>query len=109
MNPDIIPQFTDTYTFNCISCDFKCNKKGDWTRHINTSKHASYPNNILYTHICANCNKKYNSRVGLWNHNKKCMGTSSDKDLLSMLINEQNIMKQMISDIYTKLDKQNIK
>jgi hypothetical protein len=106
-----IPQFTDTYTYNCVSCDFKCNKKGDWSRHIKSSKHASNSDNILCNHICLNCNKKYNSRVGLWSHKKKCMTTAStDKDvILTTLINEQNMMKKMISDIYAKLEKQNIK
>ena len=27
--------------FFCLKCDFKCNKKGDWNRHILTQKHKS--------------------------------------------------------------------
>lgn len=106
MNSDM--EFTDTYTYNCVSCNFKCNKKGDWTRHINSSKHTTYPNNMLCNHVCMNCNKKYNSRVGLWSHKKKCINNLTDKDMiLSTLISEQNMMKKMISDIYTKLENVN--
>ena len=25
--------------FECKNCDFKCCKKGDWNRHLSTSKH----------------------------------------------------------------------
>jgi hypothetical protein len=27
--------------FFCLKCDFKCNKKGDWNRHILTQKHTA--------------------------------------------------------------------
>ena len=67
--------------FNCIKCDFKCDKKGDWNRHLLTSKHIMMYNvtqcgtikeQKTSDHICPNCNKVYTSRNGLWVHKKKC-------------------------------------
>jgi hypothetical protein len=67
--------------FTCIKCDFRCSKKGDWTRHLSTWKHKK---NISVTasdeelhkktseHICRNCSKNYISRNGLWLHKQKC-------------------------------------
>ena len=66
---------------------------------------------------CCNCSKKYNSRVGLWSHKKKCdvkkvigldvFEKNTDKELILMLINEQSKMKDMIADIYKKLETKN--
>ena len=36
--------------FYCEKCDFKCNKKSDWDRHILTRKHVNGHNGcLLYT------------------------------------------------------------
>ena len=72
--------------FYCEICDFKCCKKGDYTRHISTSKHvvqsqksifATKKHQILHqtisqSHSCPSCNKIYESRSGLWRHSKTC-------------------------------------
>jgi hypothetical protein len=66
--------------FECIVCDFSCCKKGDWGRHILTSKHINIIKSIGIvttntTHDklkCNLCGKEYKSRNGLWNHKKKC-------------------------------------
>lgn len=62
--------------FSCENCDFKCSKKGDWTRHTLTLKHQNLTlsnacDKNLH-HTCEFCNKKYASRNGLWHHKKKC-------------------------------------
>ena len=67
--------------FNCIKCDFKCCKKGDWVRHVSTTKHKKN-NNVTTSdeelhkktsdYICMNCSKNYISRNGLWLHKQKC-------------------------------------
>jgi hypothetical protein len=68
--------------FRCEICDFTCCKAGDWNRHILTSKHKKLTLgdtlgdnlNIVNPkkYICSTCNKCYNSRNGLWKHNKIC-------------------------------------
>ena len=64
--------------FECITCDFKCSKKGDLNRHILTAKHL---NRIILeqncekksnTFKCLFCNKEYKARNSLWYHKKKC-------------------------------------
>ena len=71
--------------FDCEICDFKCCKKGDYNRHVLTSKHkkqteinglsTNFPKNTITTvesFICSNCNKQYKERSGLWRHIKNC-------------------------------------
>ena len=104
--------------FYCENCDFKCCKKGDYNRHVLTSKHQNLTktNIILHqktsNHICDNCNKIYKSRVGLWSHNKKCLNKKeeliesdevidlNDKNLILTLIQQNNeLQKQMFEVI----------
>ena len=63
--------------FYCEKCDFKCCKKGDYNRHILTSKHKMLTNvagenindNIKFKCVCG---KEYNHRQSLSIHKKKC-------------------------------------
>ena len=69
--------------FLCNLCDFKCCKKSDWSRHINTIKHLHRHNgNILETpgnileingvkYFC-DCGRSYIPTSGLWKHKKSC-------------------------------------
>jgi hypothetical protein len=67
---------------HCQICDFKCSKKGDWSRHISTRKHLNRTNeNIIHAKntipfICNNCNKCYKARNSLWYHQQKCQPTA---------------------------------
>jgi hypothetical protein len=98
--------------FICEKCDFKCCKKGDYKRHILTSKHLllTEKHQITPNHNCLYCDKKYKSRVGLWNHKKKCsqnicketeeIPDISDKNLILTLIQQNNeLQKQMLEVI----------
>ena len=64
--------------FVCEVCDFVSSKKGDWKRHILTSKHKNISNvtHILHQktshYSCNICLKQYNYCNGLWNHKKNC-------------------------------------
>ena len=107
----------NTKNFCCEKCDFKCCKKGDYNRHLMTSKHIhlTKSNTFLHqktsNHICDKCNKTYKSRVGLWGHKKKCMKKEeinetietqdfNDKDLILSLIQQNNeLQKQMLEVI----------
>ena len=59
--------------FECKKCNFKCSKKGDLERHLQTQKHKR--TTLDYTksapHQCR-CGKIYKHRQGLWKHSKKC-------------------------------------
>ena len=105
--------------FYCKLCDFECCKKGDWTRHLNTSKHINRTlsntngtentSDTLFT--CNNCNKQYKSRNGLWCHKKKCSfnkqhsnhidtnQTQELKEMLQFFMKENSEFKSMVMEI----------
>ncbi len=69
--------------FFCKICDYSTSRKGQYDRHLNTSKHINSTKvNILelselkssINYTCSKCNKHYKDRSGLWKHNKKCSG-----------------------------------
>ena len=88
----------DKNVFLCEKCTFQCSKKGDWKRHLLTSKHQNICNGtngdeklhkgIPDKYICDICFKQYNSRNGLWSHKKKC----------------KNVIKTILSDSETNSD-----
>ena len=90
----------------CEYCDYKCSKQYDFNKHIQTRKHKKAilltnqaisltENTIQQEFICKNCNKLYNSRVGLWYHNKKCTKTT---DIDDFDIQTQNADKSLDND-----------
>ena len=113
----ILPKFCSTYY--CKICDYSTCKKSSYTDHISSAKHAKQSSAnvlgdfgdansafLLPEHICEKCNKKYKSRNGLWKHKKTCSGNSnvncsnpydsiSDKDLIMMLIKDNNELRKM--------------
>jgi hypothetical protein len=106
--------------FECKICDFRCSYKRDFERHCETKKHKNNKNttfdNGFYlkkptskTFTCEFCEKVYSDRAGLWRHNKKCTQTiiyddnnmcndklTSDKDLIMMLIKDNNELRKMM-------------
>jgi hypothetical protein len=66
-----------SYNFFCEKCNYKCNKKSEFNKHLMTAKHERLknvnkksPNNNL-TFEC-NCGKKYNQQSGLSRHKRTC-------------------------------------
>jgi hypothetical protein len=88
--------------FNCKICDYTSAKRHNYDKHILTSKHKqlTLANTLgdvksstkIFT--CENCNKEYNSRNGLWKHNKICLKNENidlkDKDNLIIQLLKQN-------------------
>jgi len=82
---DKLHQSINNY-FNCEKCYFKCRKKGDYARHLQTAKHTrlSLANKnditsdiknaecVQQLNVCDICSKEYKSRNGLWKHKQKC-------------------------------------
>ena len=115
--------------FRCEDCYFECSKKSNYEKHLITQKHLfntvnktsnsenATPELVLN---CEYCNKKYKSRVGLWYHNKKCIGEknistessiglSSDTEI-NTIISDNEAFKKLILEIVksnTDLQKQN--
>ena len=101
--------------FTCILCDFKCCKKSNYETHCMTTKHIYRHNgNFLETaempkcadHIC-DCGKKYETKSGLWKHQKTCKNEKKDikeaeilamKEIMTYLMKENSEMKTMMMD-----------
>ena len=64
-----------SYKFFCEICDYKCNKKSEYTKHITTAKHKILQNPTsdsepkVYSCICG---KEYKHSSTLYHHKKKC-------------------------------------
>lgn len=93
----------EEYRFECKACNFKCKKKGDYNRHIQTKKHIKITNDSN-KYICELCNKVYLNRSGLWRHKKTCNPDKGDyKELYFKLLKEQNKLKTDIVKMYEEL------
>jgi len=84
--------------FTCETCDFKCNKKSNFTTHCSTRKHILSNNwkpngnqtiipNAVLQFVCIICSAEYKNRSGLWKHQQKC------KPVENKLLNENNDIK----------------
>ena len=105
--------------FYCKLCDFKCCKYSNYTAHINTRKHINgnkmvtfdnhfVPKNAEYSCKCGNI---YKHKSGLSRHKKICNiyninteknnseKSTSDKDIIMMLIKEHSEIKSLIMDV----------
>jgi hypothetical protein len=108
--------------FECNICNYICSHKRDYDRHIETKKHKNNENTTNDNHFCPkkpdskkftceSCQKSYSDRAGLWRHKKKCENTNSkdnkniiletlttDKDLIMMLIKDNNELRNMMME-----------
>jgi hypothetical protein len=107
--------------FTCKKCDFKSSKKGDWMRHISTTKHKKNSSvtpsdeelhKKTSDYICMNCSKNYISRNGLWLHKQKCKNikevkpqipdagiSDASNNIIQLLIKESSEFKNIILEI----------
>jgi hypothetical protein len=106
--------------FECTLCNFKCSKKSNYEKHINTKKHIYRHNgNILEIlfpkknaenaeFICY-CGKKYLTNSGLWKHKQKCKKENkvnnivdiNKEQLILMLINQNSELIKETSEFKT--------
>ena len=105
--------------FYCKNCDYGTSKKSSFTNHIRSAKHGKsiigdapkinyakiMPATKIY--ICNNCSKSYQSRNGLWKHQKTCLlndetnikeSVISDKELIMMLVKQNSQLMDVIKN-----------
>ena len=117
----MLPQTKITNIFKCEKCEYITYKRGDYNKHLLTTKHLNQTNNIVALnkqaeYICDKCSKIYKSRVGLWGHKKTCVGPienvkseeASNKELIMLLIKENVEMKNMIMEACNKMQPINV-
>ena len=61
----------NTSSFYCEKCDFRCEKKGDYVRHLKTQKHNNQKPILDKKYECE-CGKAFKHASSLWNHKKRC-------------------------------------
>jgi hypothetical protein len=87
--------------FQCKICDYLTCKKSSFDKHLLTAKHVKLTlANTLHTKkllVCNICNKQYNSRNGLWKHQKSCnlLNYDDENEKNKKLNNEEPIDKHM--------------
>jgi hypothetical protein len=90
--------------FSCEKCAFTCSKRGDWTRHLGTAKHAKetfstlfstekHPHTSDHKVVCDKCGKKYKDRSGLFYHKNKCSQKGEESLVNSLLLTPDLVMK----------------
>jgi len=116
MSTDLVPKSSSK--FHCEFCDYFTSRKSQFDRHNLTDKHKQQQKSTCFnekvpkssnTFTC-NCGKEYKERSGLWRHKKKCniiietseQDDSSDKELIMMLIKENQEFKNLILEIVKK-------
>ena len=103
-----------SYNFFCEKCNYKCNKKSEFNKHLLTAKHKrivngsekSLPINKTQDEkfVCI-CGKAYKYDTGYYRHKKNCNGImlndnnlDQDKTVQTMieLIKQNNEFKQLL-------------
>ena len=89
--------------FICEKCDYKCNKKSDYNKHLMTAKHkmeilGKKMSQKVATPLVCSCGKKYKVYSGLWKHKKKCSTINNN----SITTQENLEEKPSIMDIITQ-------
>jgi len=101
--------------FHCEYCDYSCNKKSDWKKHIMTLKHKSRQNSPkVANNFECKCGKIYKHASSLSKHKKMCyineknnnytqdtniLDSSSiiDKEILvKLLLQNQEVMNKIV-------------
>ena len=106
--------------FSCDFCLYKCNKKSDFEKHLQSIKHKSNKSsdecntNVAATEmVCNICKKIYKSRVGLWRHKKTCINPSINENIVVIQdasANEIKVLTSLVLEVIktnTELQKQN--
>ena len=106
-------------TFFCINCDFKCDTKWLWDRHIMTKKHVDIYKSFekyIKKYTC-NCGKEYTTRQSLFNHKKKCVPQNAiieddtklnQTEIIMTLLQQNNQLQNQIIELCKEKSTTNI-
>ena len=99
------------YKHLCECCNYKTNKIHEWSRHLNTKKHAVNiaPNymSVGIGYVCSTCNKKMKSKSGLYKHKRLC-STEQDGEAehshttTEIAVHSQSMVPMNLNQIITK-------
>jgi hypothetical protein len=93
--------------FNCKKCDYHCNNKKDFSKHLASTKHKMLQNatsKIPKKYICEVCNKAYLHHSSYYRHKKRCKSPlaahvfdQEKEDMKKELKEMRSMMKDLIS------------
>ena len=103
-------------TYKCCDCNYETERKNNWIKHINTSKHikkclknkdlaVKSPKSTVkknnYEYICEFCNKKYKFLSGLSRHKKYCnvQEDTCENEEINFNNNQNKILKDQQKQI----------
>ena len=104
----VLPDTNKTYKFICQGCNYKCNNKKDYNKHLLTDKHqrlinGDTNNNINRTYACK-CGKNYKHAPSLSKHKKHCVIIKSPISHVSHC--STNSLESSASDLVTKIQQE---
>ena len=104
--------------FICDTCDFNSSKFANYSTHLSTRKHKLATETPKKNVFLCECGKEYMDRTGLWKHKKNCQekkcdaqkiaeikpgdDSMTDKDIIKLLIKENQEFKGLIMDLIKK-------
>jgi hypothetical protein len=103
---------TNDNNFVCLICDFNCDTKWLWNRHIITKKHKDIYESFkekVKKFVCI-CGKKYTTRQSLHTHKKICLTQDNDnikeddtqfneKKIIMTLLQQNNQLQNQIIEL----------
>lgn len=113
-----IKEFSKT-SYSCLICDFYTSKKYNLEKHLLSSKHKRMTNDDNggqqisknKQDFTCDCGKEYKHRQGLWKHKQTCSNQDIittkesnslfDKELIMMLIKDNNELRKMMMEQQT--------
>ena len=109
MATEMTINFPNFPKYICETCDIKTNNKKDYNKHLLTRKHlnkqnptptATDGNQSSQELKCSKCDKEYESRSGLWRHEKKCdIIKSFPLEYKSSSENEVKVLTNLVLEI----------
>ena len=90
--------------YSCECCNYDTTIHSNYKKHLLTEKHlkvSKVSKKVSQPITCDICNKIYNSRVGLWNHKKKCslvIEKPLENTLIVSDINNPSIIMNLVKD-----------
>ena len=89
--------------FYCEKCDYKCSKKSDFKKHLDSKKHNATKCYINATEnsLHCECGKKYKHSSSFYRHKKNC---TKSKEIMKNIENQKN--EKMVINIDNSLEEE---
>ena len=94
------------FKFICKEWDYKCNKKGDYNRHLNTEKHKRCNIKPSKIYNCG-CGKNYKYDSGFYRHKKTCTFEKKLEDEENQIICQNDEGNLDYKDMFITMMKEN--